>query len=120
MELKALVKVGMLILLMGFTATTVDARFNLSSLMTEVLSNGDANDSYIVLSKTKGGCDKCELRDDISFPLYYCAEIKETHAPNVARTASVRSHILLSVNVSINSPSAMTDVTLPIPRLTRN
>lgn len=62
MELKLLVKVGLLLFLLGFTATTVDAtRFDPSSFNTQVLpnpkNNGDAK-YYYVKSRATACCEE--------------------------------------------------------------
>lgn len=62
MKLKVLVKLGLLLFLLGFTATTVDAtRFDPSSFNTQVLpnpkNNGDAK-YYYVKSRATACCDE--------------------------------------------------------------
>lgn len=64
MELKVLVKVGLLIFLLGFTATSVDAtRFNPSSFITK-------GDSHHYVKVTYTWCDpECEVcRCDFEWP----------------------------------------------------
>ncbi|CAJ1818898.1 unnamed protein product [Sphenostylis stenocarpa] len=56
MELKAFVKVGLVVFLMGLAATT-DARYDSSSFITQVLTNGGAN--YRVKSTSTACCDNC-------------------------------------------------------------
>ncbi|KAK7401320.1 hypothetical protein VNO78_12707 [Psophocarpus tetragonolobus] len=57
MELKALLKVGLVVLLMGFAATEVDARFDPGSLITQVLPEGGGY--YYLKSKATACCDNC-------------------------------------------------------------
>ncbi|KAL2327861.1 hypothetical protein Fmac_021288 [Flemingia macrophylla] len=65
----AWVKVGLLVFLLGFTATTVDARF------AEILPNGDGN--YFVKTTTKACCDACPCTKSIP-PQCRCEDIGET------------------------------------------
>ncbi|TKY65458.1 Seed trypsin/chymotrypsin inhibitor TI5-72 [Spatholobus suberectus] len=74
MELKVLVKVGLLLFLMGFTAT-VDARFDPSSFITQLIPNGDAN-NYYVKSTTTACCDKCVCyEDELDPPQCHCEDV---------------------------------------------
>ncbi|TKY65466.1 Seed trypsin/chymotrypsin inhibitor TI5-72 [Spatholobus suberectus] len=74
MKLKVLVKVGLLLFLMGFSAT-VDARFDPSSFITQVLPNGDAN--YYVKSTTTACCDNCVCTRSMP-PKCKCEDVGET------------------------------------------
>nr|QIJ55471.1 Bowman-Birk type wound-induced trypsin inhibitor-like protein [Cajanus platycarpus] len=67
MELKAMVKVGLLLFLLGFTATatTVEARFDPSSFMSQILST------------TKACCDECSCTKSIP-PQCRCEDVGET------------------------------------------
>ncbi|XP_020219357.1 Bowman-Birk type proteinase inhibitor [Cajanus cajan] len=75
MELKALMKVGLLLFLMGFTATTVDASFDPSSFISEVLPNGDGN--YYMKSTTTACCDRCVCTRSIP-PKCQCKDVGES------------------------------------------
>ncbi|XP_020219717.1 Bowman-Birk type wound-induced trypsin inhibitor [Cajanus cajan] len=73
MELKAMVKVGLLLFLLGFTATTVEARFDPSSFMTQLLWNGDDG----VKTATTACCDACSCTKSIP-PQCRCEDVGET------------------------------------------
>ncbi|TKY65462.1 Seed trypsin/chymotrypsin inhibitor TI5-72 [Spatholobus suberectus] len=74
MELKVLVKVGLLLFLMGFTAT-VDARFDPSSLVTKLLPKGDFH--HYVKSTTTACCNDC-LCTESDPPQCQCVDLGET------------------------------------------
>ncbi|TKY65464.1 Bowman-Birk type proteinase inhibitor [Spatholobus suberectus] len=73
-ELKkvTLVKAGLLLFLMGFTATTVDARFDPSSFITQLLTEGDFD--HYVKSTTTACCDECYCTRSIP-PQCHCADV---------------------------------------------
>ncbi|KAL2330317.1 hypothetical protein Fmac_017898 [Flemingia macrophylla] len=75
MELKALLKVGLLVFLMGLSARTVCGRFDPSSFISEVLPNGDEN--YYVKSTTSACCDSCMCTRSIP-PKCTCEDVGET------------------------------------------
>ncbi|KAG4388906.1 hypothetical protein GLYMA_09G260301v4 [Glycine max] len=75
MELK---KVGLVLFLLGFTATTVDATgFNPNSLITQLLPQieGDSDDNY-VKSNTEPCCDNCLCTNSIP-PKCQCTDWAE-------------------------------------------
>lgn len=75
---RGMVKVALLLFLLGCTAT-VDARFDPSSVIAQMLPNiggGDAP-NYYVKSTTTACCDKCICTKSIP-PQCHCADIGET------------------------------------------
>nr|BAF50740.1 trypsin inhibitor [Apios americana] len=74
MKKKVVMKVALLLFFLGFTAT-VDARFDPSSFISQLLPNGDA--SYYVKTTTKACCDLCLCTKSIP-PQCRCADIGET------------------------------------------
>jgi len=78
MELKTevLLKVASLILLLGFSATTtVDARFDPSSLITRLLSKDDVN--LYAKSTEKACCDSCPCTKSLP-PQCRCNDVGKT------------------------------------------
>ncbi|KAJ1408604.1 Proteinase inhibitor I12, Bowman-Birk [Sesbania bispinosa] len=74
---KGMVKVALLLFLLGFTAT-VDARFDPSSVIAQVLPKGGAGDgSYYVKSTTTACCDNCVCTKS-NPPQCQCVDVKET------------------------------------------
>ncbi|AES80162.1 putative proteinase inhibitor I12, Bowman-Birk [Medicago truncatula] len=70
-------KVVLLLFILGF-ATTIDAHFDPSSLVTQVLPNGDA--SYYVKKSTTTAtacCDKCYCTKSRP-PQCHCADLNKT------------------------------------------
>ncbi|KAI5428698.1 hypothetical protein KIW84_033626 [Lathyrus oleraceus] len=63
MNKKAMMKLALMVFLLGFTATVVDARFDSTSFITQLLSNGDAG--YSIKSTTTACCDNCPCRSTI-------------------------------------------------------
>lgn len=75
MNKKAMVmKLALLVFLLGFTSTVVDARFDGSSFITQLLSNGEA--TYEVKSTTTACCNSCPCTKSIP-PQCHCADIGE-------------------------------------------
>ncbi|KAK7374247.1 hypothetical protein VNO80_07675 [Phaseolus coccineus] len=75
LKTKVVLKVVSLLFLLGFASTTVDARFDPSSLITQLLSKNDAN--YFVNSTEKPCCDNCLCTRSIP-PQCRCQDIGET------------------------------------------
>lgn len=71
MELKVLVKVGLVLFFIGFTATTVDGRFVTSSFITQLLTEGD----FDVKSTTTACCDKCDCDMSTLPPRCQCQDV---------------------------------------------
>ncbi|CAL5192669.1 unnamed protein product [Lathyrus oleraceus] len=69
MNKKAMMKLALMLFLLGFTATVVDARFGSTSFITQLLSNGDASN--------KACCDSCLCTRSIP-PQCQCNDIGET------------------------------------------
>lgn len=63
MNKKAMMKLALMLFLLGFTATVVDARFDSTFFITQLLSNGDAG--YSIKSTTTACCDNCPCRRTI-------------------------------------------------------
>ncbi|BAT83642.1 hypothetical protein VIGAN_04082600 [Vigna angularis var. angularis] len=75
LKTKGLLKVAFFILLLGFAGTTVDARFDPSSLITQFLSKEDVN--LYVKSTEKACCDTCLCTKSIP-PQCRCNDVGET------------------------------------------
>ncbi|KAI5428702.1 hypothetical protein KIW84_033628, partial [Lathyrus oleraceus] len=69
MNKKAMMKLALVLFLLGFTATVVDARFDSNSFITQLLSNGGASN--------KACCDSCLCTRSIP-PRCRCNDIGET------------------------------------------
>ncbi|AES80154.1 Bowman birk trypsin inhibitor [Medicago truncatula] len=65
-----MMKLALLVFLLGFTSTVVDARFDPTSFITQVISNGEA--AYDVKSTTTGCCNSCQCTR--SFPQACCLD----------------------------------------------
>ncbi|KAJ1408613.1 Proteinase inhibitor I12, Bowman-Birk [Sesbania bispinosa] len=74
---QGMVKAAVLLFLLGAFTATVDARFNPSSAIAQVLPNGGDDGSYYVKSTTKACCDNCYCTFSIP-PQCHCADIGET------------------------------------------
>ncbi|KAH1235086.1 Seed trypsin/chymotrypsin inhibitor TI5-72 [Glycine max] len=110
MELK---KVGLVLFLLGFTATTVDATgFNPNSLITQLLPQieGDSDDNY-VKSNTEPCCDNCLCTNSIP-PKCQCTDWAED-----CHSACKGGYGLLGVDVSMKLTHAMTNVPAPPKKL---
>nr|AFK45586.1 unknown [Medicago truncatula] len=69
-----MMKLALLVFLLGFTSTVVDARFDPTSFITQVISNGEA--AYDVKSTTTGCCNSCQCTR--SFPqACVCTDVRE-------------------------------------------
>ncbi|CAK8542361.1 unnamed protein product [Lathyrus sativus] len=75
MNKKAMMKLALMLFLLGFTATVVDARFDSTSFITQVLFNGDAG--YTIKSTTTACCDFCLCTRSFP-PQCRCTDIGET------------------------------------------
>ncbi|TKY65465.1 Bowman-Birk type proteinase inhibitor [Spatholobus suberectus] len=73
MELKVLVKLGLLLFLMGFTAT-VDARFDSRSFITQLLPKGDF-DHWVKSTTTPPCCDNCYCTRNTQPTMCFCADV---------------------------------------------
>ncbi|KEH23356.1 putative proteinase inhibitor I12, Bowman-Birk [Medicago truncatula] len=67
-----MMKLALLVFLLSFTSTMVDARFDRASFITQLLSNGEANTK----STTTACCDFCPCTRSIP-PQCQCTDVKE-------------------------------------------
>ncbi|QCE12304.1 Proteinase inhibitor I12 [Vigna unguiculata] len=88
LKTKVLLKVASLIFLLGFTATTVDAGFNPSSLITQLLSKEDVD--WYTKPTEKACCDKCICTRSIP-PQCHCNDVGETCHSECKRCICTRS-----------------------------
>ncbi|KAI5428708.1 hypothetical protein KIW84_033631 [Lathyrus oleraceus] len=72
---KKMMKLALMVFLLGFTATVVDARFDSTSFITQLLSNGDAG--YSIKSTTTACCDSCICTKSIP-PQCHCTDVGKT------------------------------------------
>ncbi|WVZ07796.1 hypothetical protein V8G54_021142 [Vigna mungo] len=75
LKTKGLLKVAFFILLLGFAGTTVDARFDPTSLITQLLSKDDVN--LYAKSTEKACCDSCPCTKSIP-PQCRCNDVGKT------------------------------------------
>nr|CAH04446.1 putative trypsin inhibitor [Lens orientalis] len=69
MNKKTMMKLALMLFLLGFTATVVDARFDSTFFITQLFSNGDASN--------KACCNSCPCTRSIP-PKCSCSDIGET------------------------------------------
>nr|CAA56253.1 serine proteinase inhibitor [Medicago sativa] len=71
-----MMKLALLVFLLGFTSTVVDARFDQASFISQLLFNGEAA-NYDVKSTTTACCNFCPCTRSIP-PQCRCTDIGET------------------------------------------
>ncbi|KAL5058525.1 hypothetical protein RYX36_030129 [Vicia faba] len=72
---KKTMKLALMLFLLGFAATVADARFDSTSFITQLLSNGDAG--YTIKSTTTACCNFCPCTKSIP-PQCRCTDVGET------------------------------------------
>ncbi|AES80153.2 Bowman birk trypsin inhibitor [Medicago truncatula] len=77
---KAMVmKLALLVFLLGFTSTVVDARFDSTSFITQVISNGDSTtNNYDAKSTATACCNTCLCSVTPELTQCRCADVGKT------------------------------------------